>query len=94
MAVVAELRQLDSLYLDTPLLADDIVAALLCCSTLEDLSFTRSALSDAGVQKLRDGLPKCSVQDLQRDRHEFGSPADTEGTNDKNRKRFEHTLLF
>ena len=33
-------------------------------------------------------------RDWQRDRCEFGSPADTEDTNDKNRKRFEHTTPF
>ena len=37
VAVVAELRQLEDLYLDTPLLADEIVAALLRCSTLEQI---------------------------------------------------------
>ena len=94
VAVVAELRQLEDFYVDTPRLADDITAVLLRCSALEELSFTRSALSDAGLQRLRDGLPKCSVQDRQRDRYEFGPPPDMEGTNDKNRKRFDHTAPF
>jgi len=94
VAFVAELRQLDNLDLDTPLLTDDIIPALLRCSAFEEMSFTRSALSDAGLRRLRDELPNCSVRDLQRDRYEFGSPPDLEGTNDKNRKRFEHTAPF
>jgi len=94
VAFVAELRQLEDLYLDTPLLTDDIIPALLRCSTLEEMSFTRSALSDAGLRRLRDELPNCSVRDLRRDRYEFGSPPDIEGTDDKNRKRFEHTAPF
>ncbi|HEX4147190.1 MAG TPA: DUF4375 domain-containing protein [Pirellulales bacterium] len=94
VAFVGELRQLDSLDLDTPLLTDDIIPALLRCSALEEISFTRSALSDAGLRRLRDELPNCSVEDSQRDRYEFGSPPDLEGTNDKNRKRFEHTAPF
>jgi hypothetical protein len=94
VAFVGELRQLDSLDLDTPLLTDDIIPALLRCSAIEEISFTRSALSDAGLRRLRDELPNCSVEDSQRDRYEFGSPPDIEGTNEKNRKRFEHTAPF
>ena len=91
VAVVAELRQLDQLSLDTPLLGDDIIAVLLRCSALEEISFSRSALSDAGLQKLRDELPNCSVADSQRDRCEFGSRVDT---NDTNCRRFENTAPF
>ena len=90
VAVVAELRQLECLYLDTPLLADNIIAVLLR-SALEEISFTRSALSDAGLQKLRDGLPNCSVKDSQRDRCEFGFRVNT---NDTNCRRFENTAPF
>ncbi|HEX4143895.1 MAG TPA: DUF4375 domain-containing protein [Pirellulales bacterium] len=91
VAIVAELGRLDQLSLDTPLLADDIIAVLLRCSALEEISFTRSALSDAGLQKLRDELPNCSVGDSQRDRYEFGSPVNT---NDTTRMRFDSTTPF
>ncbi len=67
IAVVAQLPMLQSLDLNTPRLADDVIAALLRCSALEDLTFTRSALSDDGLQQLRAGMPQCRVGDLERD---------------------------
>ncbi|HEV3138314.1 MAG TPA: DUF4375 domain-containing protein [Pirellulales bacterium] len=91
VAIVAELPKLDHLYLDTPHLADDGIPALLACSMLERTVFTRSALSDAGLQRLRDGLPKCGVEDLQRDPYEFGPQVDMKETD---RPRFEHTTPF
>ena len=72
VAIVAELPKLGTLHLDTPRLADDAIAALLRCSELETLSITSSGLSEVGLQKLRDGLPRCSVQDCQSDRYESG----------------------
>ncbi len=94
VAVVAELRQLEDLYLDTPRLADEIVAELLRCSTLEQIRLTRSALSDAGLRKLREELPNCSVTDWQRDRCEFGPPPDIDAAKDPNDGRFKHTAPF
>lgn len=66
-------------------------ATLLGCSALEWLSFTRSGLSDARLQELRDGLPKCDVTDSQRDPHEFGPWADTR---EANRWEFDSTTPF
>jgi hypothetical protein len=80
VAMAAELPKLDHFYLDTLPLADDIVAPLIGCSVLEWMVFTRSALSDAALQELRDGLPKCLIEDLQRDRDEFGPRAETKDT--------------
>lgn len=91
VAFVAELPKLDHLYLDTPLLADDIIAVLLRCSALEEMAFTRSALSDAGLQQLRDNLPKCEVRDLQRDPYEFGPWLEV---TDTDRPRLESTTPF
>jgi hypothetical protein len=91
IAVVAEFPKLESLHLDTPRLADDCIAALLRCSALEEMSFTRSALSDAGLQHLRDNLPKCEVRDLQRDLYEFGPPVDMK---DIDRPRLDNTAPF
>ncbi len=91
IAVVAELPKLDCLYLNTPRLTDDGIAALLHCSTLEEMAFARSALSDAGLQQLRDNLPKCDVRDLQRDPYEFGPPADIINAE---RWQFENTTPF
>ncbi len=68
IAVVATFPRLESLYLDTPRLSDDCIAALLCCAALEELVLTRSSVSDDGLQQLRDGLPKCGVHDIERDR--------------------------
>ncbi len=67
IAVVATLPKLRVLYVDTLDLADAAIAPLLSCGALERLNFWRSALSDAALQQLRDGLPRCSVGDLQRD---------------------------
>jgi hypothetical protein len=67
IAVVAELPKLDCLHLDVPRLTDDGIAALLRCSALEEMTLTRSALSDCGLQQLRDSLPKCGVHDIERD---------------------------
>ena len=95
VAVVAELRQLDrSLPGYSAVLPTISLRHYSAVQRLRRSRLTRSALSDAGLQKLRDELPNCSVPDLQRDRYEFGSPPDIEGTNDKNRKRFDHTAPF
>ncbi len=63
VANVATLGELNRLWLNTPRLSDDVVEALLGCSALEMLMITSSSLSEAGLQKLRAGLPKCSVHD-------------------------------
>lgn len=91
VAVVAELPKLESLVLDTPRLTDDCLPALLRCSMLERTVFRCSALSAAGLQKLRDDLPNCEVSDWQRDPNEFGPQVDS-----KNRDgpRFENTAPF
>jgi hypothetical protein len=74
ISVVAQLPKLSYLYLDTPRLSDYAVGALLRCSMLEAMTFTCSGLSEVGLQKLRDGLPKCSVQDpSQNDSCELGT---------------------
>ncbi len=90
VAVVAELPKLDHLYLDTPQLADDGISALLRCSVLESMIFTRSALSDAGLQQLRDGLPSCGVQDFARDQR----PAEPEGASQADRPKLDSKTPF
>jgi Leucine-rich repeat (LRR) protein len=91
VAVAVELPKLEHLYFDGPLLNDDVIPALLRCSMLERMSFHRSALSDAGLQQLRDGLPKCSVEDDQRDPYEFGQPGYVK---DPDCERFEDSTPF
>ena len=91
IAVVAKLPKLNYLYFDTPDLADDSIPALLRCSMLETLRFRRSSLSDAGLQRLRDSLPKCGVVDFRRDADEFGPCVDKKDTN---LPRLENTTPF
>ena len=67
IAVIAEIPKLTRVHLDAPLMADDCIPSLLRCSSLDAMLIHRSALSDAGLQRLRDGLPKCGVEDFQRD---------------------------
>jgi Domain of unknown function (DUF4375) len=67
IAVVATFPRLQCLYLSTPRLGDDGIAALLGCAALEEMVITRSAVSDGGLQQLRDRLPKCNVYDIERD---------------------------
>lgn len=91
VAVVVELPKLAQLYFDTPNVYDDAIPALLRCTALECLTFRRSQLSDAGLQRLRDELPKCSVTDSERDRTEFGPWVDP---NDAERWQFDETTPF
>ena len=89
--MAAELPKSNSLCLDTPRLADDCLAALLDCSALERMVFLRSGSSDAGLQKLRDDLPKCSVEERRRDSNEFGPRVETKN---KDGPKFENTTPF
>jgi hypothetical protein len=91
VSVVARLPKLNSLHLDTPKLMDDCVSDLLHCSALETMVFRRSAISDAGLRKLRADLPNCLVRDWQRDANEFGPRAETKDTVGL---RFENTTPF
>jgi hypothetical protein len=90
IAVVAELPKLNYLHLDTPRLADEGIAALLRCSALETMIFTRSALSDAGLQQLRDGLPRCGVEDFTRDQRE----PEPEDDSDADRPKLDSSTPF
>jgi hypothetical protein len=90
VSFVAELPQLNSLYLDTPLLTDDAILSLLRCSALERIRFAKPCLTGAGLQHLRDALPHCSVEDDHRDRYEH-EPDDEE---QNNRPRFESETSF
>jgi hypothetical protein len=77
ISVITQLPKLNCLYLDTPRLSDGAVPALLRCSLLETMTFTNSGLSQVGLQQLRDGLPRCSVQDPSQDEPlEFDTPVD------------------
>ena len=77
ISVVAQLPKLNYLWLDAPRLSDDAVPALLRCSMLEVMTFTSTGLSEVGLQKLRDGLPKCSVQEpAQNDSCGLDAPVD------------------
>ncbi|HWA97518.1 MAG TPA: DUF4375 domain-containing protein [Pirellulales bacterium] len=70
VSVAAELPQLKSLHVETRVLSDDVIPALLRCAALEDLSFRHACLSETGLQRLRDEMPRCLVADYERDRYE------------------------
>src|SRR5262249_8682813 len=67
ISVFAELPELTYLDLHIPRLSDDAIPTLLRCSMLEMMSLTSTGLSDVGLRKLQDGLPRCSVQDSSQD---------------------------
>ncbi len=90
ISVVAELPKLNSVSLDTPRLTDDAIPSLERCSALEELSFRTPVLTDAGLQYLRDTMPRCEVSDLFRDHYE-GEPEDEE---QKNRSRYKSDTPF
>jgi internalin A len=68
VTVVAGLPALKRLHLATPLLTDDSVPSLVQCTSLEYLRLRSSAITDKGLQQLRDLMPKCDVSDKERDR--------------------------
>jgi hypothetical protein len=90
VAVIATLPHLTSLCLSTPGLSDAAVTPLLRCGALERLSFRRSAISAGGLQRLRDGLPKCSVCDIQRD----AWPPESKSSHNANRPTLESDIPF
>jgi hypothetical protein len=90
IAVAAELPKLNDLYLDAPRLADDCIATLLRCSALEHMTLRRSAISDAGLQHLRDGLPRCGVDDIERDQR----PPEPEDVSQADRPRLDSRSPF
>jgi len=90
VAVVTELPRLESLCLNTPRVTDDVIPWLERCSALEDLDFRTPALTEAGLQKIRDAMPRCEVRDLVRDHYE-GRPEDGE---QKSRPRYENDTPF
>lgn len=90
VAVVAELPNLDCLFLDAPLLGDDVIGSLIQCSTLEAMHIYKSSISDAGLQRLRESMPRCGVEDLERDKWDT-EPIDE---SDKNRPSLDSKTPF
>jgi hypothetical protein len=68
VAVVSALPNLNCLHLDTPLLNDEVVESLVRCSALEAMHIHKSSILEFGLQQLRDGLPRCDVDDFELDR--------------------------
>ena len=67
VGVVAHLPKLSYLRLNVSRLTDEVIPALARCTALDILGFCSSVLSDAGLQQLREALPRCDVRDDERD---------------------------
>jgi hypothetical protein len=70
VSIAEWLPRLKSLHVNVQVLSDDVIPALLRCAALENLSFEHPCLSEAGLQRLRDEMPRCLVADYTRDRYE------------------------